>query len=68
SLGDIPFHYLPSTPASRADQESRLWSIIEGEKVDLVVLARYMQILSGELCRRLEGRCINIHHSFLPGF
>jgi formyltetrahydrofolate deformylase len=65
---NVPFHYLPVTAATRAQQEARLWEIVEEEKIDLVVLARYMQILSPDLCRRLEGRAINIHHSFLPSF
>jgi len=64
----IPFHLLPVTPETRSQQEQRLLSIIEWERCDLVVLARYMQILSPELCARLEGRAINIHHSFLPSF
>lgn len=67
-LGTIPFHHLPVTPATRAAQEARLWSLIEETGTELVVLARYMQILSDELSTRLAGRCINIHHSFLPGF
>ncbi|HYE50441.1 MAG TPA: formyltetrahydrofolate deformylase, partial [Azospirillaceae bacterium] len=65
---DIPFHHLPVTAATKARQEERLMEIIEAERIDLVVLARYMQVLSPELCARLAGRCINIHHSFLPSF
>jgi formyltetrahydrofolate deformylase len=65
---NVPFHYLPVNAGNRADQESRLWEIIEQENIDLVVLARYMQVLSPELCDRLAGRAINIHHSFLPSF
>jgi len=65
---NVPFHYLPVSEATKAHQEARLWEIIESERIDLVVLARYMQILSPDLARRLEGRCINIHHSFLPSF
>lgn len=65
---DIPFHHLPVTPETKARQEARLLELIEDEKADLVVLARYMQILSDDLCRKLEGRAINIHHSFLPSF
>jgi len=68
SFGGLPFHYLPVTPATRAQQEAQLERIIEASAADLVVLARYMQILSGDLAQRLAGRCINIHHSFLPGF
>jgi formyltetrahydrofolate deformylase len=67
-LDDIPFHYLPVDRDSRVDQEAALSALIEQSEVDLVVLARYMQILSGDLARKLAGRCINIHHSFLPGF
>jgi formyltetrahydrofolate deformylase len=62
---DIPFHYLP---ADAVDKDAQLWALIEQSRTDLVVLARYMQILSGELTAKLAGRCINIHHSFLPGF
>jgi formyltetrahydrofolate deformylase len=64
----IPFLYLPVNASSKAEQESKLIEFIERERVDLVVLARYMQILSPELCERLKGRAINIHHSFLPSF
>jgi len=64
----IPFHYLPVTPETKTQQEEALLEIVEREKIDLVVLARYMQILSESLCRRLQGRAINIHHSFLPSF
>ena len=65
---NIPFHYLPVSGESKAQQEARLLSIVEEEKVDLVVLARYMQVLSPALCERMAGRIINIHHSFLPSF
>ncbi len=65
---NIPFHYLPVSGESKAQQEARLLSIVEEEKVDLVVLARYMQVLSPALCERMAGRVINIHHSFLPSF
>jgi formyltetrahydrofolate deformylase len=64
----LPFHYLPVTPDTKAEQEDRLLALVEDEGIDLVVLARYMQILSDSACRRLSGRAINIHHSFLPGF
>ncbi|MET3654459.1 formyltetrahydrofolate deformylase [Dyella japonica] len=67
-LDGIPFHYLPVDRNSRADQEGVLEALIEQSGTDLVVLARYMQILSNDLARKLAGRCINIHHSFLPGF
>ena len=65
---DIPFLHLPVTSETKARQEAKLWALIEDERAELVVLARYMQVLSNELCRRLEGRAINIHHSFLPSF
>ncbi len=65
---DIAFHHLPVTPASKAQAEERLLEIVAAEKVELVVLARYMQVLSQHLCERLAGRAINIHHSFLPSF
>lgn len=64
----IPFHHLPVTPASKASQEAAILDLVDRERVDLVVLARYMQILSTELCQALAGRAINIHHSFLPSF
>lgn len=65
---DIPFHHLPVTPDTKAAQEQKLIELVEEEQVDLIVLARYMQILSPELCKRMHGRVINIHHSFLPSF
>jgi len=64
----IPFHHIPVTQATKAAAESQLLDVIDGSGADLVVLARYMQILSGEVCKRAEGRMINIHHSFLPSF
>jgi formyltetrahydrofolate deformylase len=64
----VPFIHLPVTKDSKPEQEARLLEIIEETETELVVLARYMQILSDSLCRQLAGRCINIHHSFLPGF
>lgn len=64
----IPFHHLPVTPTTRDAQEAALTNIIAQERIDLVVLARYMQVLSPDLCTRLAGRAINIHHSFLPSF
>jgi formyltetrahydrofolate deformylase len=64
----IPFHHLPVTPGTKADQERQILALVEAARIDLVVLARYMQILSEDLCRALEGRAINIHHSFLPSF
>jgi len=67
-LGDIPFHHLPITKDSKPRQEARIKAIVEETGAELVVLARYMQILSDDLAAYLSGRCINIHHSFLPGF
>ena len=67
-LKGIPFHHLPVTAETKAEQEAQLWALIQETRTDLVVLARYMQILSDDLARKLEGRCINIPHSFLPGF
>jgi len=64
----IPFHHLPVTPETKAQQERQILDLVESENVDLVVLARYMQILSADMCRALSGRAINIHHSFLPSF
>jgi formyltetrahydrofolate deformylase len=64
----IPFHHLPVTAATKAAAEAELLSVIDEAGADLIVLARYMQILSGEVCKRVEGRMINIHHSFLPSF
>jgi formyltetrahydrofolate deformylase len=67
-LGDIPFHYLPVTKDTKAAQEAAIWELVNKTETDLVVLARYMQILSDDMSVKLSGRCINIHHSFLPGF
>ncbi|WP_404480122.1 formyltetrahydrofolate deformylase [Novosphingobium sp. BL-52-GroH] len=67
-LGDIPFHYLPVAKGEKAAQEARVRALVEETRAELVVLARYMQILSDEMAGWLSGRCINIHHSFLPGF
>ncbi|ABM56488.1 formyltetrahydrofolate deformylase [Verminephrobacter eiseniae] len=64
----VPFHHLPVSAATKAQAEARLLEIIEAEGAELVVLARYMQVLSDALCRQLAGRVINIHHSFLPSF
>src|SRR6266513_129703 len=66
--GEIPFHYLPVTKQTKREQETAIWELVGNTKTDLVVLARYMQILSDEMSAKLSGRCINIHHSFLPGF
>ena len=65
---DIPFHHLPVTKQTKLEQETQVWDVVRGSKADVVVLARYMQILSDGLAAKLQGRCINIHHSFLPGF
>ena len=65
---DTPFHQLTVTPETKAASEARILELVEELDIDLVVLARYMQILSDDLCRALAGRAINIHHSFLPSF
>ena len=64
----LPFVYIPVTPETKQYAERRLLELVDEYNVDLVVLARYMQVLSNDLCRALEGRAINIHNSFLPGF
>ncbi|MCU6481036.1 MULTISPECIES: formyltetrahydrofolate deformylase [Arthrobacter] len=64
----IPFHHVPVTPESKPAAEARLLELVDAYDVELVVLARYMQVLSDGLTRKLEGRAINIHHSFLPAF
>ena len=65
---NVPFHHVPVTPTTKSKSEKELLRIIDQEKAELVVLARYMQVLSNELSQSLHGRAINIHHSFLPGF
>lgn len=65
---EVPFHHVAVTNETKADAERQILSLVDELDVDLVVLARYMQILSDDLCRALEGRAINIHHSFLPSF
>ncbi|HEX7784215.1 MAG TPA: formyltetrahydrofolate deformylase [Sphingobium sp.] len=67
-FADVPFHHLPVAKGQKAAQEEQIKRIVEETAPDLVVLARYMQILSDDLAAYLSGRCINIHHSFLPGF
>lgn len=67
-IGDIPYHHLPVTADTKPAQESQLKQVVTDSGAELVVLARYMQILSDDLASFLSGRCINIHHSFLPGF
>jgi formyltetrahydrofolate deformylase len=64
----IPFHHLPVTAETRQQQEAQILELLSRFQVDLLVLARYMQILSNDMCRAVSGRCINIHHSFLPSF
>lgn len=65
---NVPFHHIPVTKDNKSQAEARQFEIIEQEGAELVVLARYMQVLSDDLCRKLSGRAINIHHSFLPSF
>ncbi len=65
---NVPFHHIPVTAATKAQAEAKQYEVIESEGAELVVLARYMQILSDDLCKKLSGRAINIHHSFLPSF
>ncbi|MBR1219616.1 formyltetrahydrofolate deformylase [Bradyrhizobium sp. U87765 SZCCT0131] len=67
-FGDVPFHYLPVTRETKPQQEAAILRLVDETRTDLVVLARYMQVLSDDLSASLVGRCINIHHSFLPGF
>jgi len=67
-LAGIPFHHLPITRDTKMEQEAEIWRIVRETGADLVVLARYMQVLSDALASKLTGKCINIHHSFLPGF
>ncbi|CAN5676612.1 formyltetrahydrofolate deformylase [soil metagenome] len=67
-LSGVPFHHLPVARDTKMEQEAALWKLIQETGTELVVLARYMQVLSDGLAAKLEGRCINIHHSFLPGF
>ena len=65
---DIPFHHIPVTKANKAQAEARIMEVAEQTGTELIVLARYMQILSDEMCQKMSGRIINIHHSFLPSF
>jgi formyltetrahydrofolate deformylase len=67
-IGDIPYYHFPVSKDSKPEQEAQIKQVVEATGADLVVLARYMQILSDDLAGFLSGRCINIHHSFLPGF
>ena len=68
TIGDIPYHHFPITKESKPQQEAQIKAVVEETGAELIVLARYMQILSNDMAKYLEGRCINIHHSFLPGF
>jgi formyltetrahydrofolate deformylase len=65
---NVPFHHIPVTAATKAEAEARQLDVIRSEGAELVVLARYMQVLSDPMCRALSGKAINIHHSFLPSF
>ena len=67
-LDGVPFHHLPVTPKTKFEQEAKLARLIDETESEIIVLARYMQVLSDGLAAKLEERCINIHHSFLPGF
>jgi len=67
-FGKIPFHHFPVTKETKAAQEQKIWALVQETGAELVVLARYMQVLSDDLAGKLAGSCINIHHSFLPGF
>ncbi|KAF8853881.1 formyltetrahydrofolate deformylase [Acephala macrosclerotiorum] len=64
----IPFHHLPVTAETKAEQENKILELVKEQKIDLIVLARYMQVLSPALCSAMSGKIINIHHSFLPSF
>jgi formyltetrahydrofolate deformylase len=67
-LAGLPFHHLPITKDTKMEQEAQIWALVKETGSELVVLARYMQVLSDALAAKLSGKCINIHHSFLPGF
>lgn len=64
----IPYYHFPITADTKPQQEAQVMTVVENTQADLVVLARYMQVLSDDLCTKLQGRAINIHHSLLPGF
>ncbi|WP_458526841.1 formyltetrahydrofolate deformylase [Onishia taeanensis] len=65
---DLPYYHLPITPTTKAEQEAKVWQVVQETGAELVILARYMQVLSSAMCEKLSGRAINIHHSLLPGF
>ncbi|MBB3190004.1 formyltetrahydrofolate deformylase [Halomonas cerina] len=65
---DIPYHHFPITPETKPEQEAQVWQVVQETGAELVILARYMQVLSSDMCEKLAGRAINIHHSLLPGF
>lgn len=65
---DLPYYHFPITPETKAEQEAQVWQVVQDTGAELVILARYMQVLSSEMCEKLSGRAINIHHSLLPGF
>ncbi|PAU75275.1 formyltetrahydrofolate deformylase [Halomonas salipaludis] len=65
---DLPYYHLPITPETKPEQEAQVWQVIEESGAELVILARYMQVLSSEMSEKLAGKAINIHHSLLPGF
>lgn len=65
---DIPFHHIPVTKENKPQAEAKIMEIVESTSTELVVLARYMQVLSDKMCKHMSGRIINIHHSFLPSF
>ncbi|MDY7116412.1 formyltetrahydrofolate deformylase [Halomonas sp. SSL-5] len=64
----IPYHHFPITPETKPEQEAQVWQVVQETGAELVILARYMQVLSSDMCEKLSGRAINIHHSLLPGF
>ena len=64
----IPYHHFPITAETKPEQEARVWAVVEETGAELVILARYMQVLSSRMCQKLAGKAINIHHSLLPGF
>jgi len=67
-FGAVPFHHLPIARETKLEQEGEIWRLLKSTDTELAVLARYMQVLSDGLVAKLSGKCINIHHSFLPGF